>query len=140
MISFCAADRGRRKNAGDSRLQRDRRRRVGETAASHAVTNLGQSLLRGNYMRAEAWMRHWGIPIDKPLADDMATHWDDLRGEIITDLNTRYPFFEGSVFKKKLLERWIVEHGIQYWPRTPTGQICHRQGDASSHCGAMSQR
>jgi DNA polymerase-1 len=33
------------------------------------LPNFGQSLLRGNYMRAEAWMRHWGIPIDKPLAD-----------------------------------------------------------------------
>ena len=87
------------------------------------LPNLGQSLLRGNYMRAEAWMRHWGIPIDKPLADEMSTHWDDLRQEIITDLNTRFPFYVGSVFKKKLLEQWVVEHGIQYWPRTPTGQL-----------------
>ena len=87
------------------------------------LPNFGQSLLRGNYMRADAWMRHWGIPIDKPLADDLATHWNDLRGEMIADLNTRFPFFDGTVFKKKLLERWAVEQGIQYWPRTPSGQI-----------------
>jgi hypothetical protein len=37
------------------------------------IPNLGQSLLRGNYMRADAWMRHRGIPIDKPLFDDMST-------------------------------------------------------------------
>ncbi len=87
------------------------------------LPNLSQSLLRGNYMRAEAWMRHWGIPVDKTLADEISTHWDGLRQEIITDLNTRYPFFDGPVFKKKLLEQWITEHGIQYWPRTPTGQV-----------------
>ena len=87
------------------------------------LPNLGQSLLRGSFMRAEAWMRHWGIPVDKPLADEMSAHWGDLRQEIITDLNTRYPFFDGPIFKKKLLEQWIIEHGIQYWPRTPTGQV-----------------
>jgi hypothetical protein len=87
------------------------------------LPNLGRSLLRGNYMRAEAWMRHFGIPIDKPLADDMAMYWGDLRGEIITDLGARYPFYEGSVFKKKLLEQWMVAHRIPYWPRTPTGQL-----------------
>ena len=87
------------------------------------LPNLGQSLMRGNYMRAEAWMRHWGTPIDKTLANELSTHWDDLRQEIITDLDTRYPFFDGPVFKKKLLEQWVTEHGIQYWPRTPTQQI-----------------
>jgi hypothetical protein len=87
------------------------------------LPNFCRSLLRGNYMRADAWMRHWGIPIDKPLADDFSAYWGDLRQEMIADLNTRFPFFDGPVFKKKLLERWVVEQGIQYWPRTPTGQI-----------------
>jgi hypothetical protein len=70
------------------------------------IPNLGQSLLRGSYMRADAWMRHWGIPIDKPLFDELSAHWTELRGGLITDLNTRYPFFDGPVFRKKLLERW----------------------------------
>lgn len=87
------------------------------------IPNLGQSLLRGSYMRADAWMRHWGIPIDKPLFDELSAHWTELRGGLITDLNTRYPFFDGPVFRKKLLERWAIEHGIRYWPRTPTGQL-----------------
>jgi DNA polymerase I len=87
------------------------------------VPNLECSLLRGSYMRADAWMRHRGIPVDKPLVDDMDAHWPDLRQEIIDDLNTRYPFFDGPVFKKKLLEQWVIEHRILYWPRTPTGQL-----------------
>ena len=88
------------------------------------VTNWSQTLLRGNYAKAEAWMRHRGIPVDHTLATSFATHWPDLRGSLITDLNTRYPFFEGVVFKKRLLEQWAVDNGIRYWPRTPTGQLC----------------
>jgi DNA polymerase-1 len=87
------------------------------------VTNLKCALLRGSYMRADALMRHRGIPIDKPLFDDMAANWPQVRQEIINDLNTRYPFFEGPTFKKKLLEKWAAESGIQYWPRTPTRQL-----------------
>ena len=87
------------------------------------IPNLGQALLRSNYMRAEAWMKHWGIPVDKPLVDDLAAHWGDLRRELIDDLNVRYPFFDGPVFKRKQLERWLIDHDIRYWPLTPTGQI-----------------
>ena len=65
------------------------------------VTNWAQTLLRGNYAKAEAWMRHRGIPIDHPMATRFATRWQDLRASLITDLNTRYPFFEGAVFKKR---------------------------------------
>ena len=86
-------------------------------------TSIEYSLLRGSYMCADALMRHRGIPIDKPLFDEMSAHWPELRQEIIEDLNARYPFFDGPVFRKKLLQQWIVARGIQYWPRTPTGQL-----------------
>jgi hypothetical protein len=88
------------------------------------ILNLGHSLLRGSYMRADAWMCHRGVPIDKPLFSEMSSHWPEIRQEIIDDLNMRYPFFEGSRFRKKLLAQWIEERGIQYWPGTPTGQLC----------------
>jgi DNA polymerase I len=87
------------------------------------IPNLGQALLRGSYMRADAWMRHWGIPIDGPLYRDLAAHWSELRQLIINDLNTRYPVFEGPVLKQKLLERLIRERGIKYWPHTPKGRL-----------------
>jgi DNA polymerase I len=87
------------------------------------LPEIGYAWWRGNYMRADAWMRHRGIPIDVPLFKDLSSLWPELRAEIINDLNTRYPFFEGAKFRKKLLEKWIAEHGIQYWPRTPTGQL-----------------
>jgi DNA polymerase family A len=88
-----------------------------------SIIDIRQAMLRGSYMRADAIMRHRGIPIDKPLFDDMSANWPQLRLEIIDDLNVRYPFFEGPIFKKKLLEKWAAENSIQYWPRTPTGQL-----------------
>jgi DNA polymerase I len=87
------------------------------------ITNLGHSLIHGSYMRADAWMRHRGVPIDQPLYDDIATSWEELRQELINDLNSRYPFFDGAVFRKKKLEQWVIARGISFWPRTPTGQL-----------------
>ena len=101
------------------------------------IPNLEYSLIRGSYMRADAWMRHRGIPIDKPLTDSMAAHWPELRQKIIDDLNTRYPFFDGPVFKQKLLERWVIDHGIRYWPQTPTGQTRNGCRNPSRHCPAL---
>jgi DNA polymerase-1 len=86
------------------------------------VANWCEALLRGAYMKADAHMVHRGIPIDKPLRDDLATHWDELRGAMIDDLNTRYPVFEKRVLKHKLLAQLIETNGISYWPRTPSGQ------------------
>jgi DNA polymerase-1 len=87
------------------------------------LPNLNYSLMRGSYMRADAWMRHRGIPLDAPLASDFATFWQPLRQAYIDDLNTRFPFFEGATFRHKRLQQWINERGIQYWPKTPTGRI-----------------
>jgi hypothetical protein len=80
------------------------------------VSNFRQALLRGSYMRADAWMRHRGIPID-PIYADLAAHWEALRGELIADLNMRFPFFEGVSLRQKLLENWLVQHHVRYWPR-----------------------
>ena len=87
------------------------------------IRNFGHSLIHGSYMRPDAWMRHRGIPVDKPLCDDLATLWGELRRGLIDDLNLRYPFFEGDSFRHKLLEQWLVAHGIHSWPLTPTGRL-----------------
>jgi DNA polymerase-1 len=86
-------------------------------------TNFGQSLIRGSYMRADAWMRHRGIPLDPVLCADLATHWEALRLELISDLNKRYPFFDGASLRQKKLGQWLIKHNIRYWPLTPTGLL-----------------
>jgi len=100
------------------------------------ISNWGHSLIHGSYMRADAWMRHRGVPIDKPRYSDMSANWEALRLDLINDLNTRYPFFDGATFRKKKLEQWIIARGISFWPRTPTGQLAT---DAET-LGAMAQR
>ena len=100
------------------------------------ISNWGHSLIYGSYMRADAWMRHRGVPIDKPRYSDMSANWEALRLDLINDLNIRYPFFDGATFRKKKLEQWIIARGISFWPRTPTGQLAT---DAET-LGAMAQR
>jgi hypothetical protein len=68
-------------------------------------------------------MRHRGIPLDKSLCEDLATHWPALQQELTDDLNLRYPFFEGASFRQKLLRQWLIEHDVRYWPLTPTGKL-----------------
>jgi hypothetical protein len=87
------------------------------------IRNFGHSLIHGSYMRADAWMRHRGPPVDKPLYDDLSPLWVELRRGLIDDLNLRYPFFEGDSLRHKLLEQWVIAHGIHFWPLTPTGRL-----------------
>ena len=91
------------------------------------IANPGHSLIHGSYMRADAWMRHRGIPIDKPLFDTMSAHWEELRQELIDDLNTRHPFFDGPVFHKKLLERWAIAHTGSVLATHTNGSTCNRR-------------
>jgi hypothetical protein len=87
------------------------------------IRNLGHSLIHGSYMRPDAWMRHRGIPVDKPRCADVAAYWPALRQELIDDLNLRFPFFEGASFRQKLMRQWLIEHGVRFWPLTPTGLL-----------------
>jgi DNA polymerase-1 len=43
------------------------------------IANLDHALIHGAYMRADAWMRHWGVPLDHPLVVEMSTRWPELR-------------------------------------------------------------
>ena len=88
------------------------------------IANLDYALIHGSYMRADAWMRHWGVPLDQPLFVEMSTRWPELRRALIDDLNARYPVFEGETFKMQRLEQWVARQGIAFWPRTPTGLLC----------------
>jgi hypothetical protein len=38
-------------------------------------------------------------------------------------LNLRFPFFEGASFRQKLMRQWLIEHGVRFWPLTPTGLL-----------------
>jgi DNA polymerase I len=99
--------------------------------ADQAIPRLQLARIRGSYMRAEAIMRHRGIPVDMPLFDRMSRRWPDLRQALIDEMSDRYPFFERvkvksvphTVFRKKRLKEWLDQNGVEYWPQTPTGQL-----------------
>jgi hypothetical protein len=90
-----------------------------------AIPSLRFALWRGRYGVAVARMQEAGIPIDVPLFHWLVDHWDDLRRDLIADIDARLGFtgvYQDTHRSFALMERWLEEHGLHNsWPRTPTG-------------------
>ena len=80
------------------------------------------------------------LPLDKPLCEDLATHWPALQRELIDDLNLRYPFFEGASLRQKLLGNGSLSTTIQFWPLTPTGKLKTDAETLARHGCTLSRR
>jgi hypothetical protein len=90
-----------------------------------AIDNLRFALWRGRYATAVAKMQEAGIPIDVPLFHWLVESWDDLRRDLITDVDARLGFvgtYQGIHRSYALIDRWLEEIGLRdSWPRTPSG-------------------
>jgi hypothetical protein len=83
---------------------------------------LEHALLRGRYMRAAARMEYTGVPVDKPLFDRLATHWNQIKLALIDSIRQQYPFYEGTTFKQARFAAWLQAKDIP-WPRTESGHL-----------------
>ncbi|WP_328667619.1 DNA polymerase [Streptomyces sp. NBC_00322] len=83
---------------------------------------LGQALLRGRYMAAVARMERTGVPIDVPALSGIRAGWQDIKLDLIKDIDRDFGIYEGTTFKAGLFADWLHEQGID-WPRTPTGRL-----------------
>ena len=83
---------------------------------------LGQSLLRGRYMKAVAHMEYNGVPIDTETLARLRNGWADIKGTLIADIDKDYGVFEGRTFKRDLFAQWLIKNRIA-WPTTETGQL-----------------
>lgn len=82
--------------------------------------NLGQALIRGKYMQAVAEMFHTGIPLDITLKNRLSLYWDQMKLQLIAELDEGFGVYEGTTFK---ISRWanrLKERNIP-WPTTPCG-------------------
>ena len=53
-------------------------------------TRLGHAVWRGRYMSAVASMEDRGIPIDMPTLNTMRDRWDDIKSDMIADVDKAY--------------------------------------------------
>lgn len=83
---------------------------------------IDHALLRGRYMRAVAMMEHRGVPIDAPLLRRLSMQWESIKVELIREIATDYPIFDGTSLRMSLFEAWLIEQRIP-WPRTESGRL-----------------
>ena len=84
--------------------------------------DLPRALQRGRYMRAAAVVEFTGVPIDVDTLNKLRAHWDDIKEQLIADVDRDYGVFDGTTFKTTLFEEFLIRHGIP-WPRLPSGRL-----------------
>jgi DNA polymerase-1 len=73
-------------------------------------------------MRAAAVVEFNGVPIDVDTLNELRAHWDDIKEQLIADVDKDYGVFDGTTFKNTLFEEFLIRHGIP-WPRLPSGRL-----------------
>jgi DNA polymerase-1 len=87
-----------------------------------STRTLGGVLLRGRYTCAVARMEWNGIPIDVPTLNRLRDGWDDIKRDLIDDIDRQYGVYEGTTFVATRFAAYIEREGIP-WPRLPTGTL-----------------
>jgi hypothetical protein len=83
---------------------------------------LDRALFRGDYTKAAACMEDQGIPVDIRMLERLRASWDDIKLDLIAEIDADYGVYEGSTFKQARFEAWLVVNRIG-WPRLDSGQL-----------------
>ncbi|TFH72491.1 DNA polymerase I [Gammaproteobacteria bacterium LSUCC0112] len=83
---------------------------------------LGGALLRGRYTCAVARMEWNGTPIDVATLARLNNSWDDIKLDLIADIDQHYGVFDGTKFDSIRFTTYIEHAGIP-WPRLPSGAL-----------------
>jgi hypothetical protein len=83
--------------------------------------DLERALVRGWYTKSVARMEHTGIPLDVLMFEHFRANLDQLKQELIADLDPTIDVYEGSHFREGRFLDWLARRGYP-WPRTATGK------------------
>ena len=92
-------------------------------AANYTDADFGRALLRGRYMVAVGAVENNGIPIDAPLLDRLAKHWDDIKRRIVQSVDADYGIYDEGSFVTARFEAYLERKDIP-WPRLASGAPC----------------
>lgn len=82
----------------------------------------GGAMLRGRYTCAVARMEWYGIPIDVATLDRIRSGWDDIKLDLIDDIDRQYGIYSGTTFSAAKFTEFVTRHDIP-WPRYPNGDL-----------------
>jgi DNA polymerase-1 len=89
---------------------------------SNSGIDLPRALLRGRYMAAAAAMEWHGVPINSAELELLRERWNDIRGELIRKLDSRYGVFDGDHFRAERWAQFLARHNIP-WPVLESGHL-----------------
>lgn len=81
-----------------------------------------QALLRGEYMKAVAWMEHVGIPVDTEMLEKLLAKWNPLKLHLINAIDPNNEIWEDGRFGQERFRNWIKRNGIA-WPHDQNGKM-----------------
>ncbi len=84
------------------------------------LIDLERALLRGRYMSACAVVERNGIPLDTDLHKRLTRHWDEIKSELIHEVDQSFGVFEKNVFKKDRFLGYLKRNRIS-WPLLDSG-------------------
>lgn len=84
--------------------------------------DLPRALLRGKYTIAVAIMEANGVPIDLPNYRRLCQNWEQIKMELISQIDQDFGVYENGSFREARFEQYLTKHGI-YWDRHPTGKL-----------------
>jgi DNA polymerase-1 len=67
-------------------------------------------------------LEHNGTPIDVDLLGKIRDRWDDIKDQLIVEIDSEYGVFDGLTFKHDRFDAWLTKAGIP-WPRLPSGKL-----------------
>jgi len=85
------------------------------------IPNLPQSLIRGRYMNAAAFIERSGIPIDMEMFRLLGRNWEPLKKGLIQEVDRDFGVYENGSFKSDRWLRYCQENAI-VWPFLDSGR------------------
>ncbi|MFM2006281.1 MAG: hypothetical protein RLZZ09_1936 [Pseudomonadota bacterium] len=83
---------------------------------------LGGALLRGRYTQAVARMERNGIPIDTLTLNRLINGWEDIKLDLIREVDQRYGVYSGTQFVAARFTEWVEREGL-VWPKLDSGKL-----------------
>jgi DNA polymerase-1 len=86
------------------------------------MIDLPLALLRGRYMAAAARIEWNGVPIDGGSLSRLRNGWCEIKGRLVSVVDSAYGLYEGTTFKRDRWESYLAANDIP-WPRLPSGSL-----------------
>jgi DNA polymerase-1 len=90
------------------------------------IRSLPHSMMRAQFQWAIAQQERRGVPIDLPMLEHIRTRWDDMRVDIVTEMDNAYGCYEvtGGVahWRKDRFKAYVRRNRLP-WPTYPSGEL-----------------